>query len=116
MHGQLHVTQGCLWVDLMRSPDVSVHVSLTGVLAEVEHDQDVLTHVAFAPSPSFVLFVCVSLSLFVFLSGVCERVVAGLGVCRCAFVCFPSCVCASGLAPSLIHVPILSQKVLLCLF
>lgn len=52
MHGQLHVKESWLWVDLMRSPDVRMHVSLAGVLVAVQHGQNV-RHVVFSPSLSF---------------------------------------------------------------
>lgn len=38
-----------LWVVSVRSPDVRMHVSLTGVTVAVEHGQDV-RHVAFSSS------------------------------------------------------------------
>lgn len=82
MHGQLHVKESWLWVDLMRSPDVCMHVSLDGVLVAVQHGQDV-RHVAFSPSLSFLCIFCVlvpalispcpsvCLSFCLSLSGVC---------------------------------------------
>lgn len=58
-------------------------MSLTGVFVIVEHGQDVLTNVAFAPSLSFLCIFCVFvlalISLFVALPGV--RVLACFGVC-----------------------------------
>lgn len=46
-----------LWVVSVRSPDVCMHVSLTGVIVAVEHGQDV-RHVAFPPL-SFLCIFCV---------------------------------------------------------
>lgn len=117
MHGQLHVKEGCLWLDLMWSPDVSMHVSVTGVFVIVEHGQDVLTNVAFAPSLSFLCIFCVLVLALISpsfaLSGVC--VCAYVSQClyislKVLFVCFQSCDCDLGLTPSSIHVSIMSQK------
>lgn len=46
-----------LWVVLVRSPDVRMHVSLTGVIVAVEHGQDV-RHVAFSSSFLSLYFLC----------------------------------------------------------
>lgn len=85
MHGQLHVKESWLWVDLMRSPDVRMHVSLTGVLVAVQHGQDV-RHVAFSPSPSL-SFLCILSVLVPANLSLCPSVSLSLWcVCACMFV------------------------------
>lgn len=89
MHGQLHVKEGCLWLDLIQSPDVSMHVSLTNVFVIVQHGQDVLTNVTFAPSLSFLCVFCVLFLALICLSVPlwCVCVLACLGVCTYCIIC-----------------------------
>lgn len=82
-----------LWLVSLRSPDVRMHVSLTGVIVAVEHGQDV-RHVAFPPLSFLCIFRVLVPALIPLCLSVCLSLVC---VCWCflvLFVCFHSCGCA----------------------